>query len=97
MLRCLKVALLVGIASAAPPVLAVVSAPVEAQVAKSGYALPLSLAMEAAAEAVRTCESNCYAVSAAVVDPAGIIKLQAKGDHSTIHTRDSSFRRPTPL
>jgi hypothetical protein len=30
MLRCLKVALLVGIASAAPPVLAVVSAPVEA-------------------------------------------------------------------
>jgi uncharacterized protein GlcG (DUF336 family) len=93
MLRCLKVALLVGIASAAPPVLAVVSAPVEAQVAKSGYALPLSLAMEAAAEAVRTCESNGYAVSAAVVDPAGVIKLQAKGDHSTIHTRDSSFRK----
>ncbi len=93
MLRCLKVALLVGIVSAAPPVLAVVSAPVEAQVAKSGYALPLSLAMEAAAEAVRTCERNGYAVSAAVVDPAGVIKLQAKGDHSTIHTRDSSFRK----
>ena len=64
-----------------------------AQVARNGYALPLSLAMEAAAEAVRACESNGYAVSAAVVDVSGVVKIQAKGDHSTIHTRDSSFRK----
>jgi uncharacterized protein GlcG (DUF336 family) len=80
-----KVGVIVAMACAAIPV--------EAQVAKSGYALPLSLAMEAAAEAVRACESNGYAVSAAVVDPSGIVKVQAKGDHSTIHTRDSSFRK----
>lgn len=67
--------------------------PTQAQVAQSGYALPLSLAMEAAAEAVRACESSGYAVSASVVDPSGVVKLQAKGDHSTIHTRDSSFRK----
>ncbi|HLX14650.1 MAG TPA: heme-binding protein [Bradyrhizobium sp.] len=67
--------------------------PAEAQVASANYALPLSLAIEAAAEAVRVCESNGYAVSVSVVDPSGVVKLQAKGDHSTIHTRDSSFRK----
>ncbi len=72
---------------------AFIELPVQAQVAQSGYALPLSLAMEAAAEAVRVCESDGYAVSASVVDPSGVVKLQAKGDHSTIHTRDSSFRK----
>ena len=65
----------------------------EAQVATSGYGLPLALAMEAAAEAVRVCEGNGYAVSASVVDPSGLVKVQAKGDHSTVHTRDSSFRK----
>jgi uncharacterized protein GlcG (DUF336 family) len=28
-----------------------------------------------------------------VLDVSGVVKLQAKGDHSTIHTRDSSFRK----
>lgn len=65
----------------------------EAQVAKSGYGLPLALAMEAAAEAVRVCEGNGYAVSASVVEHSGLVKVQAKGDHSTVHTRDSSFRK----
>jgi hypothetical protein len=46
-----------------------------AQVARNGYTLPLSLAMEAAAEAVRVCESNGYAVSAAVVDVSGVVKI----------------------
>jgi uncharacterized protein GlcG (DUF336 family) len=80
-----KLGMIVAMASAAIPA--------KAQVAKSGYALPLSLAMEAAAEAVRACESNGYAVSASVVDPSGVVKVQAKGDHSTIHARDSSFRK----
>ena len=64
-----------------------------AQVAKSGYILPLSLAIEAATEAIRSCEARGYAVSAPVVDTSGGIKLQAKGDHSTIHTQDTSFRK----
>jgi uncharacterized protein GlcG (DUF336 family) len=66
---------------------------VNAQVAQSGYTLPLSLAIEAVTEAIRTCEERGYAVSASVVDTSGVIKVQAKGDHSTIHTKDSSFRK----
>jgi uncharacterized protein GlcG (DUF336 family) len=73
--------------------LALAAGTAQAQVARSGYALPVSLAMEAAAEAIRVCESNGYAVSASVLDTSGVVKLQAKGDHSTIHTRDSSFRK----
>jgi uncharacterized protein GlcG (DUF336 family) len=65
----------------------------EAQVVESGYTLPLSLAVEAATEAIRSCEEHGYAVSASVVDTSGVVKIQAKGDHSTIHTRDSSFRK----
>lgn len=64
-----------------------------AQVATSGYALPLALAMEAASEAIRSCEAQGYPVSASVVDTSGVVRLQAKGDHSTVHTRDSSFRK----
>jgi hypothetical protein len=85
----LRFLLTVGVASA----LVFIAIPAQAQVARSGYTLPLLLAMESAAEAVRVCESNGYAVSASVVDVSGVVKLQAKGDHSTIHTRDSSFRK----
>jgi uncharacterized protein GlcG (DUF336 family) len=70
---------------------------VEAQVAESGYTLPLSLAVEAATEAIRSCESRGYAVSASVVDTSGVVKVQLKGDHSTIHTQDSSFRKAYTL
>lgn len=69
------------------------SSSASAQVAKSGYQLPLGLAVTAATEAIRACEAQVYAVSAAVVDTSGVVKLQAKGDHSTIHTKDSSFRK----
>ena len=69
------------------------AAPAIAQVAQSGYSLPLNLAIEAAAEAIRTCEATGYNVTATVVDSSGVVKLQAKGDHSTIHTKDSSFRK----
>lgn len=72
---------------------ALVAGRADAQVHRSGYALPLSLAMEAASEAIRACEAVGYAVSVAVVDPSGVIVIQAKGDHATIHTRDSSFRK----
>jgi uncharacterized protein GlcG (DUF336 family) len=64
-----------------------------AQVGQSGYALPLALAMKAATTAIATCASNGYPVSAVVVDTSGVIKLQAKGDHSTIGTTTSAFRK----
>jgi Uncharacterized protein, possibly involved in utilization of glycolate and propanediol len=64
-----------------------------AQVGESGYSLPLALAMKAATKAIATCASNGYPVSAVVVDPSGVIKLEAKGDHSTIHTTTSAFRK----
>ena len=64
-----------------------------AQVGESGYSLPLALALKAATKAIGTCASNGYLVSAVVVDTSGVIKLQAKGDHSTIHTTTSAFRK----
>ena len=64
-----------------------------AQVAESGYSLPLALAMKAATKAIASCASNGYPVSAVVVDPSGVIKLEAKGDHSTILTTTSAFRK----
>ncbi len=64
-----------------------------AQVGESGYSLPLVLAVKAATKAIGTCASNGYPVSAVVVDPSGVIKLEAKGDHSTILTTTSAFRK----
>ncbi len=64
-----------------------------AQVGVKGYSLPLDLADEAAREAVRSCEASGFRVSAAVVDTSGAVKVLLKGDHSTVHTRDSSFRK----
>lgn len=54
------------------------------------YKLPLKLAIEAASEAVRTCEANGHRVTVTIVDVAGYVKVQAKGVGSTIHTKDSS-------
>ena len=64
-----------------------------AQVGESGYSLPLAVAVKAATKAIETCKSNGYPVSAVVVDPSGVIKLEAKGDHSTIATTTSAFRK----
>ena len=65
----------------------------DAQVAESGYSLPVSLAVEAATEAIHSCERQGYAVSASVVDTSGVVKAKFKGDHSTVHTQDTSFRQ----
>ena len=62
-----------------------------AQVAQSGYSLPLALAVEAATTAVEACEAKGWPVSAFVVDTSGVIKVHLKGDHSTIHTKDSGI------
>lgn len=64
-----------------------------AQVRQSGYDLPASLAVEAAQEAIRACEAQGYRVAVAVVDPSGETKAFIKGDHSTVHTKETSFRK----
>lgn len=52
--------------------------------------IPLSLAMEAAGEAVAVCEKSGYRVTATVVDVSGTVKTVAKGDLAPPHTIDSS-------
>ena len=64
-----------------------------AQVGQSGYTLPLALAVEAATTAIETCQAKGWPVSAFVVDTSGVVKVHLKGDHSTIHTKDSAFRK----
>jgi uncharacterized protein GlcG (DUF336 family) len=72
---------------------AFLAGPADAQVQKTGNFLNLSLAMEASAESARVCASQGWPVSVSIVDAAGNLKLQAKGDYSTVHTRESSFRK----
>lgn len=79
---------IVALAGAAGP-----AGPVAAQVRNSGYELSLALANEAAVEAVRACAEKGWPVSAAVVDASGETRVLLKGDHSTVHTRTSSFRK----
>jgi uncharacterized protein GlcG (DUF336 family) len=64
-----------------------------AQVSEDGYVLPLDLALAAAQEAVDVCAASGYDVTATVVDVSGVPKVVLRGDHSTIHTRDTSFRK----
>ncbi len=52
--------------------------------------LPLSVALEAATEAVTACERSNYRVTATVVDASGLVKVVVKGDHAPPHTLDSS-------
>ncbi len=64
-----------------------------AQVQKSAHILNLELAMDAANEAIHVCADMGWSVSVSIVDAAGNVKLQAKGDYSAIHTKDASFRK----
>ncbi len=67
--------------------------PARAQVSISGYHLPLSLALEAAQEAISVCRASGYDVTATVVDAAGVPQVVLRADHATIHTKDSSYRK----
>jgi uncharacterized protein GlcG (DUF336 family) len=64
-----------------------------AQVAQSGYVLPERLALAAADEAISTCAAQGYAVTATVVDVSGVPQVVIRGDHATIHTRDSAYKK----
>jgi uncharacterized protein GlcG (DUF336 family) len=57
------------------------------------YVLPLSLSLEAAAEAVRVCGLQGYRVTATVVDMDGVPQVALRGDGATVHTRESSFEK----
>ena len=89
---CMIKSVAIALASSACTSIALLS-PAAAQVVQSGYTLPLALAVEAATTAIDACEAKGWPVSAFVVDTSGVIKVHLKGDHSTIHTKDSAFRK----
>src|SRR6201996_318256 len=66
---------------------------VSAQVNQSGYGLPMGLALDAAKTAVEACAAQGYAVNVFVVDTAGLVIVQLRGDHATVHTKDSAYRK----
>lgn len=55
--------------------------------------LPLDLSIQAATAALKQCHDDGYKVSVAIVDQAGLIKVQLKADGAGPHTLDSSFRK----
>jgi uncharacterized protein GlcG (DUF336 family) len=55
--------------------------------------ISMTLAMEAAAEAVASCAKSSYNVTATVVDRAGQIRAQLRGDLAGPHTNDTSRRK----
>lgn len=64
-----------------------------AQVSTSGYVLPMNLALEGAVEAVQNCAAKGYDVTATVVDVAGTPQVVLRGDHATIHTKDTAYKK----
>jgi uncharacterized protein GlcG (DUF336 family) len=64
-----------------------------AQVNTSGYYVPVKLAEKAAEAALKACADRGYPVNAFVVDTSGLVIVQLRGDHATVHTKDSAFRK----
>jgi uncharacterized protein GlcG (DUF336 family) len=56
-------------------------------------ALTLPLAIEALSETIAVCTAKGHKVAVAIVDPDGVIKLEARGDGSPIHSQRFSFRK----
>jgi uncharacterized protein GlcG (DUF336 family) len=67
--------------------------PAAAQVSQHGYVLPMQLALDAALEAIRTCEAHGWNVTATVVDVGGTPEVSLRGDHATVHTKDTAYRK----
>jgi uncharacterized protein GlcG (DUF336 family) len=65
----------------------------QAQVQMGAAPLPLSLAIDAAQAAIHACELKGWPVSVSVVDVSGVVRLQVRADHSTIHTDSTAFRK----
>jgi uncharacterized protein GlcG (DUF336 family) len=60
---------------------------------RSLEALPLALATDAATETISACAAKGYRVAVAIVDLDGVVKLEARGDGSPIHSQRFSFRK----
>lgn len=71
--------------------------PATAQVHQSGAALPLKLAIEAATTALEACEAEGSQVSVFVLNTSGETLVPLKGDHSTVHTKDSAYKKAYTL
>lgn len=67
--------------------------PVTRAHAEAAPNLSLSLSLEAMNEAIRACDAKGYKVTVSVVDPDGVIKVQACSDGSPIHSQQFSFRK----
>jgi uncharacterized protein GlcG (DUF336 family) len=98
LLHLLFVSLLAGLAAPSTVCAQVQAAPLTevsssqpSQTTVYHYVLPLSLALEAATEAVRVCAQHGYFVTATVVDMDGVPQVALRGDGATIHTSESSF------
>ncbi|HNO62124.1 MAG TPA: heme-binding protein, partial [Plasticicumulans sp.] len=55
--------------------------------------LPLALAEAAARAAIERCEADGHHVSAAVVDFSGLERAYLRGDHATVHTHETAFKK----
>ena len=55
--------------------------------------LSLPLAMEALGETIAACSAKGYKVAVAIVDLDGVVKIEARGDGSPIHSQRFSFRK----
>jgi len=55
--------------------------------------LPLALAQQAADAALAACAAQSYRVGVAVVDSAGLVRVQIRADGAAPHTLDSSSRK----
>lgn len=64
-----------------------------AQGVRSERAMSLPLASQIAAEAVSACAANGYAVSAAVVDRAGVVRALLRADNAGAHTIGASQQK----
>lgn len=62
-----------------------------------GADLPLNLALESAQAAMAACQRDGYKVTVAVVDFHGETKVLLKADGSTIHTKDTAYRKAYTL
>lgn len=82
-----------GLLAATAITMASLLPPATARAQENAPPLNLALAVEAATEAVASCAAQGWSVSASVVDISGTVKVQLKGDHSTVHTQTSSFRK----
>ena len=61
--------------------------------ARAADPLSLALSMDALTETVQACAAKNYKVAVTIVDPDGVVKLEARSDGSPIHSQRFSFRK----